>query len=66
MAQLISKFSVFYFTKGTFSGIDLVSPRKFYRRSNNNKVDSIETGCIVIADLLPWSDLEKNMHITLF
>ena len=53
MAQLISKFSVFYFTKGTFSGIDLVSPRKFYRRRNNNKVDSIETGCIVTADLLP-------------
>ena len=33
---------------------------------NNNKFDSIETGCIVIADLLPWSDLEKCMYITLF
>ena len=32
--------------------------RKFY----NNKVDAIETGCIVIAHLLPWSDLEKCMY----
>ena len=27
--------------------------RKFYVRRNNNKVDSIEEGHIVIADLLP-------------
>ena len=40
--------------------------RKFYIRRNNSNVDSIETGRIVIADLLPWSDLEKCMYITLF
>ena len=28
-------------------------PRKFDIRRNNNKVDSIETGRIVIVDLLP-------------
>ena len=33
--------------------------RKFYIRKNNRKVDSIETGCIVIAHLFPWSNLEK-------
>ena len=27
--------------------------RKFYIRRNNNKVDSVETGRIVIAHLLP-------------
>ena len=27
-----------------------------------NKVDSIETGCIVIAHLFPWSDVEKCMY----
>ena len=31
-----------------------VLTRKFYIRKNNNKVDSIETGLIVIAHLLPW------------
>ena len=31
----------------------LVSPRKFYIRRNNNKVDSKEAGRIVIAHLLP-------------
>ena len=31
----------------------LVSPRKFYIRRNNNKVDSKERGRIVIAHLLP-------------
>ena len=31
----------------------LVSPRKFYIRRNNNKVNSKETGRIVIAHLLP-------------
>ena len=43
-----------------------VLPKKFYIRRNNNKIDSIQTGCIVIADLLPWSDLEKCMYTTLF
>ena len=32
----------------------------------NNKIDSIETECIFIADLLPWNHLEKCMCITLF
>ena len=40
--------------------------RKFYIRRNNNKVDSIETGHILIADLLPRSDLEKYMYTTIF
>ena len=31
----------------------LVEPRKFYIRRNNNKIDSTETGRIVIAHLLP-------------
>ena len=30
-----------------------MEPRKFYIRSNNNNVDSIEIGRIVIAHLLP-------------
>ena len=33
----------------------------YLRKNNNNKVDSIETGRIVIAHLLSWSDLEKSM-----
>ena len=38
------------------------STRKFYIRRNNNKVDSIEPGPIVIANLLHCtSDLEKCM-----
>ena len=41
-------------------------PRKIYITRDNNKVDSIETGLIVIADFLPWSDLEKCMYTTLF
>ena len=36
--------------------------RKFYIRRNNNKVDSIETGRIVVARFFPWSDLEKCMN----
>ena len=43
-----------------------LKPMKFYIRRNNNKVDSIEAGCIVIAHLLPWSDVEKYMYTTLF
>ena len=30
-----------------------VKARHCYIRNNNNKVDSIETGCVVIAHLLP-------------
>ena len=37
----------------------LLKPRKFYVRRDNNKVDSIWKGRTVIADLFPWSDLEK-------
>ena len=33
---------------------------------NNNKVDTTEIWCIVIADFLPWSDLEKCIYTTLF
>ena len=43
-----------------------IFPRKFYIRRNNNKIDSIETGRIVIAHLLPWSDLEKRIYNTFF
>ena len=38
----------------------------FFIRRNINKVDSIETRRIVIAHLLPWSDLEKLKYTTLF
>ena len=41
-------------------------PKKVYVRRSNNKVDSTETGRIVIAPSLPWSDLEKCIYITLF
>ena len=44
----------------------LIPTKKFYVRRNKNKVDSFETGHIAIADLLPWSDLEKCMYTTLF
>ena len=30
-------------------------------RKNNNKVDSIETGRMVIAHLFPWNDQENHM-----
>ena len=30
-----------------------VKGRHCYIRNNNNKVDSIETGCVIIAHLLP-------------
>ena len=39
--------------------------RKFYIRTNNNKDDSIETGSIVIAHLLPRKDLEKSVSTAL-
>ena len=35
------------------SNLELRLPRKFYIRRNHNKVDSIETDHIVIADLVP-------------
>ena len=35
----------------------LLKTRKFYSWRNNNKVDSIETGRIIIAHLLPLSDV---------
>ena len=41
------------------------SSRKFYIGRNNKKVDSIETGRIVIY-LLPLSDLEKCIYTMLF
>ena len=43
-----------------------IFPRKFYIRRNNNKIDSIETGRIVIAHLLPWNGLEKRINNTFF
>ena len=43
-----------------------IIPRKFYTKKNNNKINSIEIGRIVIADLLPLSNLEKYMYTTLF
>ena len=41
-----------------------VKSRKFYIRTNNSKVDSIETGRIVIAHFFFLSDLEKCMYGT--
>ena len=38
--------------KSHFKKLGLFKPRKFYIRKNKSKVDSIETGCIVIAHLL--------------
>ena len=35
-----------------FVFITLHISRKFYIRRNNNKVDSIGTACVIIADLL--------------
>ena len=40
--------------------------RKFYIRRSNDKVDSLKTGSIVVADLLPWSDLERYIHIIIW
>ena len=33
---------------------------------NNHEVDSVKTGHIVIADFLPWSDLDKSMFMRIF
>ena len=40
--------------------------RRLYIRRNNKKLDFIEKGCIVIANLLLWSDLEQCIYTTLF
>ena len=39
--------------KVRYTKINIVTTRKFYIRSNNNKVNSSETRRIVITDLLP-------------
>ena len=46
--------------------LNIKKPRKFYIRRNNNKVSRIKTGCIVISDLIPWSNLENSIYATLF
>ena len=43
-----------------------LNARKFCIRRNNNKVDSIKTGRVVITHLLLWCDLEKCMYTTIF
>ena len=40
--------------------------RKFYLGRNNDSLDSIETGHMIIDQLLPWSDEENCSYITLF
>ena len=45
----------------TFDKFKYVIARKFYIRRNNNKVDSIETWRILVADFRPGIDLEKCM-----
>ena len=35
-------------------------------KRNNNNVESVETGRIVIAQLPSWSDLEKYTYATFF
>ena len=58
---LIEKYGDFFLKQ------DIVwQTKKFYMRRNNDKVDSIETVRIVIAHLLPWSDLEKGLYGTVF
>ena len=51
--NLLKYFSLKSFLWTRFFLIFILRPRKFYIRRNNNKVDSIETGRIVIAHLLP-------------
>ena len=50
----------------TYVVIQTLLSRKFCLRRNNNKGNSVETGRIVIAHLIPFSDLEKCMYTTLF
>ena len=47
------------FTHSPRHFFDLVFTWKFYRRRNNNKVDSIEKRSAVIAHLLPW----RKVHV---
>ena len=62
--KIVDKGFEFYIKKQDFSAsiseasenvylFVFISSRQFYIRRNNNKVDSIETGRIVIANLLP-------------
>ena len=50
----MSKQNIFYLSaqEVILLRLKLLKSRKFYIRRNNNKVDSIETGRIVIAHLL--------------
>ena len=41
---------------------DKLKPRKFYIRRNKNEVNSIETGCTVIAHLFSRSDKRIATH----
>ena len=57
--QVIRSISlIFAYEEKEHLDYQMVGSRKFYIRRKNNKPESIETGCIVIAHLLPWSDLE--------
>ena len=40
-------------SKISFINLTIITSRKFYIKKNNSKVDSIETGRIIIAHLLP-------------
>ena len=43
----------FSVSKISFINLTIITSRKFYIKKNNSKVDSIETGRIIIAHLLP-------------
>ena len=62
--QINLLFKYFFFREWDY--FFLHKSRKLHIRRNNSKVGSIETRRIVIADLYPWSDLEKCMYKTLF
>ena len=49
--KIITNYVQFYYISRQF--LVLLQTRKFYIRRNNNKVDSVDTGRIVIADLFP-------------
>ena len=49
-----------------YQGHSIIFARKFYIRSNNNKVDSFEAGRINIAHLFPQNYVEKCMYTALF
>ena len=67
---IILDFHTLHFLKSNILFIykywNFIRERKPCIRRNNNKVDSIETGRIFIAHLLPWSDLEKWVCGTFF